>query len=83
VIRNTAKLQVYGSIYWQPTTFYNVFLLISLIISSCRVWHINVQLPLILRACTVGTGGPFPETKAWPGHDADHAPQSSAEVENE
>jgi hypothetical protein len=23
-------------------------------------------------SCTVGTGGPFPGDKAWPGCDADH-----------
>jgi hypothetical protein len=28
-------------------------------------------------------GGPFPGAKARPGHDADHSPPSSAEVENE
>jgi hypothetical protein len=32
---------------------------------------------------TMGTGGPFPGGNARPGHDADHSPQSSAEVENE
>jgi hypothetical protein len=32
--------------------------------------------------CTMGTGGPFPGAKAWPGRDADHSPPSSAEVEN-
>jgi hypothetical protein len=32
---------------------------------------------------TLGTGGPFPGVKAWPGRDADHSPLSSAEVENE
>jgi hypothetical protein len=31
---------------------------------------------------TMGTGGPFPRGKARPGHDADHSPPSSAEVEN-
>jgi hypothetical protein len=31
----------------------------------------------------MGTGGPFPGGKAWPGRDADHSPPSSAEVENE
>jgi hypothetical protein len=34
-------------------------------------------------SCTMGTGGAFPGAKARPGRDADHAPQSSAEVENE
>jgi hypothetical protein len=34
-------------------------------------------------SCTMGTGGPFPGAKAWPGHDADHSPLSSAEVVNE
>jgi hypothetical protein len=34
-------------------------------------------------SCTMGTGGPFPGTKARPRRDADHSPQSSAEVENE
>jgi hypothetical protein len=34
-------------------------------------------------SCTMGTGGPFPGGKAWPGRDADHSPLSSAEVENE
>jgi hypothetical protein len=34
-------------------------------------------------SCTVGTGGPFPGIKARLGHDADHSPPSSAEVENE
>jgi hypothetical protein len=24
--------------------------------------------------CTMGTGGPFPGAKAWPGRDADHHP---------
>jgi hypothetical protein len=31
----------------------------------------------------MGTGGPFPRSKAWPGHDADHLPPSSAEVKYE
>jgi hypothetical protein len=34
-------------------------------------------------SCPVGTGGPFPGSKAWPRRDADHSPPSSAEVENE
>jgi hypothetical protein len=34
-------------------------------------------------SCTVGTRGPFPGAKAWPGRDADHSPPSSAEVVNE
>jgi hypothetical protein len=34
-------------------------------------------------SCTMGTGGPFPGSKARPGRDADHSPSSSAEVENE
>jgi hypothetical protein len=34
-------------------------------------------------SCTVGTGGPFPGSKARPGRVADHLPLSSAEVENE
>jgi hypothetical protein len=34
-------------------------------------------------SCTMGTGGPFPGAKARSGHDADHSPLSSAEVENE
>jgi hypothetical protein len=34
-------------------------------------------------SCTMGTGGPFPGDKARPGRDADHSPQSSAEVVNE
>jgi hypothetical protein len=34
-------------------------------------------------SCTMGTGGPFPGGKAWPGRDADHSPPSSAEVVNE
>jgi hypothetical protein len=34
-------------------------------------------------SCTVGTGGLFPGGKARPRRDADHSPQSSAEVENE
>jgi hypothetical protein len=34
-------------------------------------------------SCTMGTGGPFPGGKAWPGRDADHSPPSRAEVENE
>jgi hypothetical protein len=25
-------------------------------------------------SCTMGTGGTFPEVKAWPGRDADHSP---------
>jgi hypothetical protein len=28
----------------------------------------------------MGTGGPFPGGKAWPGRDADHSPPSIAEV---
>jgi hypothetical protein len=32
---------------------------------------------------TMGIVGPFPGNKAWPGHDADHSPTSSAEVKNE
>jgi hypothetical protein len=31
----------------------------------------------------MGTGGPFPGGKAWPGRDADHSPPSSAEVKYE
>jgi hypothetical protein len=34
-------------------------------------------------SCTVGTGGPFPGGKAWPGRDADHSSPSSAEVVKE
>jgi hypothetical protein len=34
-------------------------------------------------SCTMGTGGPFPGTKARPGIEADHSPASSAEVLNE
>jgi hypothetical protein len=34
-------------------------------------------------SCTMGTGGPFPRSKARPGRDADHSPPSSAEVKNE
>jgi hypothetical protein len=25
-------------------------------------------------SCTMGTGGPFPRVKAWPGRDTDHSP---------
>jgi hypothetical protein len=31
----------------------------------------------------MGTEGPFSETKAWPGRDADHSPPPNAEVKNE
>jgi hypothetical protein len=34
-------------------------------------------------SCTVGTGGPSPEGKAYSRRDTDHLPLSSAEVENE
>jgi hypothetical protein len=34
-------------------------------------------------SCTMGTGGPFPGSKARQGRDADHSLPSSAEVENE
>jgi hypothetical protein len=34
-------------------------------------------------SCTMGTGGPFPGGKAWPGPDADHSPPSSVEVVSE
>jgi hypothetical protein len=34
-------------------------------------------------SCSVGTGGPFPGSKARLGRDADHSPPSSAEVVNE
>jgi hypothetical protein len=34
-------------------------------------------------SCTIGTGGPFPGGKAWPGRDADRLTPSSAEVVNE
>jgi hypothetical protein len=34
-------------------------------------------------SCPMGTGGPFPGSKARPGRDADHSPPSSAEVKNE
>jgi hypothetical protein len=27
----------------------------------------------------MGTGGPFPGGKVWPGRDADHSPPSSAD----
>jgi hypothetical protein len=33
-------------------------------------------------SCTMGTEGPFPRDKAWPGREAEHSPPSSAEVEN-
>jgi hypothetical protein len=33
-------------------------------------------------SCPVGAGGPFPESKALPGRDADHSPPSSAEFKN-
>jgi hypothetical protein len=33
--------------------------------------------------CRVGTGGPFPGTKARPGRDSDHSSPSSVEVDNE
>jgi hypothetical protein len=32
---------------------------------------------------TLGTGGPFSSVKVRPGHDTDHSPLSSAEVEND
>jgi hypothetical protein len=31
-------------------------------------------------SCTMGTGGPFPGSKAWPGRDLDHSPPSNAEA---
>jgi hypothetical protein len=31
----------------------------------------------------MGTGDPFPGSKAWPRRDADHFPPSNAEVKNE
>jgi hypothetical protein len=34
-------------------------------------------------SCPMGTGGPFPGSKARPGRDANHSPPPSAEVENE
>jgi hypothetical protein len=34
-------------------------------------------------SCPMGTGGPFPGGKARPEREADHSPQSSAEVVNE
>jgi hypothetical protein len=34
-------------------------------------------------SCTMGTVDPFPGGKARPGHDADHSPPSSADVEYE
>jgi hypothetical protein len=34
-------------------------------------------------SCKMGTGGSFPGGNARPGRDADHSPQSSAEVEND
>jgi hypothetical protein len=34
-------------------------------------------------SCQMGTRGPFPESKVWPGHNTDHLPPSSAEVKNE
>jgi hypothetical protein len=34
-------------------------------------------------SCRMGTGGPFPGGRAWPGRDADHSPPSSAEVKYE
>jgi hypothetical protein len=34
-------------------------------------------------SCIMGTGGSFPEGKTRLGRDADHSPQSSAEVKNE
>jgi hypothetical protein len=29
-------------------------------------------------SCTMGTGGPFPGGKGWPGRNADHSPSSIA-----
>jgi hypothetical protein len=34
-------------------------------------------------SCTMGTGGPFPGSKARPGRVADHSPPSGAEVKND
>jgi hypothetical protein len=34
-------------------------------------------------SCTVGTLGPFPGAKVWPGRNTDHSAPSGAEVENE
>jgi hypothetical protein len=34
-------------------------------------------------SCTMSTGGPYPGSKARLGHDDDHLPLSSAEVDNE
>jgi hypothetical protein len=34
-------------------------------------------------SCTIGTGGPFPETKLRPWRDPVHSPPSSAEIVNE
>jgi hypothetical protein len=48
--------------------------------SSLRVQTGSAAHPA---SCTMGTGGPFPGSKARPGRDADHSPPSSAEVVNE
>jgi hypothetical protein len=34
-------------------------------------------------SCTMGTGGPFPGSKSWPGRDTNHSFSFSAEVVNE
>jgi hypothetical protein len=33
-------------------------------------------------SCTMGTGGPFPGSKARPGRDTDHSHPSTAKVKN-
>jgi hypothetical protein len=48
--------------------------------SSLRVQTGSAAHPA---SCTMGTGDPFPGTKARPGCDADHSPPSSAEAVNE
>jgi hypothetical protein len=41
------------------------------------------KISRIIFSCPMGTGGPFPSGKAWPGRDADQSPPSSAQVMNE
>jgi hypothetical protein len=45
--------------------------------------RVQTGFGVYLAYCKMGTGGPFPGSKARPVFDDDHSPPSSAEVENE
>jgi hypothetical protein len=69
---------------WAAIIFLNTInQLIFVILKFCVFFDVCGLNSYILVLFPMGTGGPFPGGKARPGCDADHSPQSSAEVVNE